>query len=74
MKCVICKTGETRPGKTTVTLQRGETTALIKATPAEICQNCGEYYLSEKVARKVYEDADAAAKRQAEVEVLHYAA
>ena len=74
MKCVICKTGETRPGKTTVTLQRGATTVSIKDTPAEICQNCGEYYLSEEVAGRVYADAEAAAKRQAELEILHYAA
>ena len=74
MECVICKTGDTRPGKATVTLQRGDTTVLIKVTPAEICQNCGEYYLSEEVARKVYGDADAAVQRQAEVEILHYAA
>ena len=74
MKCVICKTGETRPGKTTVTLQRGATTVLIKDTPAEICQNCGEYYLSEEVAGRVYADAEAAVRRQAELEILHYAA
>jgi YgiT-type zinc finger domain-containing protein len=66
--------GETRPGKTTVTLQRGETTVLIKGVPAEIRQDCGEYYLSEDVARRVYREAEAAAGRQAEVEILHYAA
>jgi YgiT-type zinc finger domain-containing protein len=74
MKCVICKTGQTRPGKTTVTLHRGATTVLIKDTPAELCQNCGEYYLSEEVAGRVYADAEAAVRRQAELEILHYAA
>jgi YgiT-type zinc finger domain-containing protein len=52
MKCVTCKTGETRPGRVTVTLQRGETTVLIKDTPADVCQNCGEYYLDAAVTRK----------------------
>lgn len=47
MKCVICKTGETAPGKVTVTLQRDEATVLIKDVPAEVCDNCGEYYLTE---------------------------
>jgi YgiT-type zinc finger domain-containing protein len=74
MKCVICKTGETQAGKTIVTLHRGTTTVLIKDTPAEICENCGEYYLSEEVACRAYADAEAAAKRQAELEILHYAA
>jgi len=74
MKCVICKTGETRPGSATVTLQRGETTVLIKETPADVCQNCGEYYLNETVARKVYAQAEEAVQRHAEVEILRYAA
>lgn len=74
MNCVICKTGETRAGTATVTLHRGETTVLVKGSPAEVCQNCGEYYLDEAVARKVYEQADDAARRHAEVEILRYAA
>lgn len=36
MKCVICKTGETKSGRVTVTLQRGETTVLIKDTPPRL--------------------------------------
>lgn len=74
MKCVICKTGETRAGIATVTLHRGETTLIVKDTPAEVCQNCGEYYLDEEVARKLYEQADDAAGRHAEVEIIRYAA
>lgn len=74
MNCVICKTGETKPGLTIVTLHRGDTTVLIKGTPAEVCQNCGEYYLDETVARKVYGQAEEAVQRRAEVEILRYAA
>ena len=53
MKCQICRTGETHAGKTTVTLQRGETTIIIKEVPAQVCENCGEYYLTEDVTRRV---------------------
>jgi YgiT-type zinc finger domain-containing protein len=74
MKCVICKTGETRPGLATVTLARGETIVLVKGRPADICENCGEYYLDESVAAKVYTKAQEAADRHAEVEILRYAA
>jgi YgiT-type zinc finger domain-containing protein len=74
MKCVICKTGEIKPGLVTVTLLRGDTTVLIKGTPAEVCENCGEYYLGEVVARKVYAQAEEAVQRRAEVEILRYAA
>jgi YgiT-type zinc finger domain-containing protein len=74
MKCVICKTGDTRPGTVTVTLQRGGTTVLIKEVPAEVCRNCGEYYLDEAVTRKVYGQAEDAVNRRTEVEILRYAA
>jgi YgiT-type zinc finger domain-containing protein len=74
MNCVICKTGDTRPGTVTVTLQRGETTVLIKDVPAEVCRDCGEYYLDDGVARKVYAQAEDAVNRHAEVEILRYAA
>ena len=74
MKCVICKTGQTHPGITTVTLQRDKSVVIIRDVPAEICDNCGEYYLSEDTARRVYADADGTVKRHVEVEIQHYAA
>jgi len=74
VKCVICESGDTRPGTATVTLQRGETTVLIKDVPAEVCGNCGEYYLDDEVARKVYGQAGDAVNRHAEVEILRCAA
>ena len=46
MNCVICKHGETRPGKTTVTLERKATTVVIKNVPAQVCSNCGEEYVA----------------------------
>ena len=42
MKCVICKYGETEPGTTTITLERDNTTLVIKNVPADVCQYCGE--------------------------------
>ena len=74
MICVICKTGTTSPGSTTVTLQRANSVIVIRDVPANICQDCGEYYLNEQVARKVYKLAEDADQRNAEVEILHYAA
>jgi len=74
MKCVICKQGETNTGLTTVTLERGHTTVIIKEVPAEICENCGEYYLSEAVTEKVQNLAEQAFQHGVEIEVLRYAA
>ena len=74
MKCVLCKQGKTDPGKVTVTLQRGGTTVILKEVPAEVCGNCGEYYLSEDVADKVLKRAEVAVKNGTEVEILRFAA
>jgi YgiT-type zinc finger domain-containing protein len=74
MKCVICKQGETQKGLTTVTLERGRTTVVIKDVPAAICENCGEYYLSEDVTGRIEKLAEQAVKQGAEIEVLRYAA
>jgi YgiT-type zinc finger domain-containing protein len=74
MKCVVCKTGEVAPGKTTVTLQRGETTVVVKDVPAQVCDNCGEYYLSAEMTEKVMALAEAAVRKGAEVEILRWAA
>lgn len=74
MKCVICKHGETAPGPVTVTLQRGATVVIMRDVPADVCRNCGEYYLDEPIATKVYREADSAVARRAEVESFRYAA
>lgn len=74
MKCVICRTGETQSGKATVTLQRDDTVVVIKDVPAEVCQNCGEYYLDAQAAQQVYAQAEGAVQRHAEVEIVRFAA
>jgi YgiT-type zinc finger domain-containing protein len=74
MKCVICKTGEVRPGFATVTLQRGGTTVVIKDVPAELCDNCGEHYLSEAMSERVLALAEDAVRKGAEVEIVRWAA
>lgn len=74
MNCVICKTGTTASGRVTVTLERGDTVVVVKEVPAQVCEDCGEYYLDEAVATRVYSQGEAAVARHAEVEVLRYAA
>ncbi len=74
MKCVICKNGETKPGKVTVTLERDDTIIIIKQVPANVCDNCGEYYLSEQVTEKVLAMGEKSVQNHAEVEILRYVA
>ena len=74
MTCVICRHGETRPGSVTVTLQREGATIIFKSVPAEVCENCGEYYLSEAVSEQLLQRAEQAVRNGAELEILRFAA
>ena len=74
MNCVLCKNGVTRPGLVTVTLEREKTVVIVRDVPADVCENCGEYYLDGPVAERVYQQGEAAVERHAEVEILRYAA
>ena len=74
MKCVICKQGGTRPGKTTVTLQREGVTLVVVNVPAEVCENCGEAYVDEATARELLRRAEEATRAGVVVEVRSYGA
>ncbi len=70
MKCAICKTGETQPGKTTVTLNREQTVVVIEAVDALVCDNCGHYYLDSATTKKVMATLDDAIARGTKLEIL----
>ncbi len=74
MNCLFCKHGETTPCQATVTLQRGETTVILKNVPADVCQNCGEYFLPDSVTDQVLKQAETAVRNGAEVEIVRFAA
>ncbi len=74
MECAICRQGKTHVGTATVTLERGDSTIVIKDVPADVCQDCGEYYLSEETAANIEKMASKAVAAGVVVEVLRYAA
>ena len=74
MKCFFCKVGNTKPGFVTVTMQRSNSTIIFKGVPAEVCENCGEYFLSEEITEKLLDRAEEAVTKGAEVEIIKYAA
>lgn len=74
MKCTLCKNGETSPGKVTVTLNRENSAIVIKEVPAEVCNNCGDYFLSSEISKAVLSLAEDAVKKGIEVEILKFAA
>lgn len=74
MKCVTCKKGETKPGKATVTLERNGATLVFKNVPAEVCLNCGEEYVDEKITAHLLRVAETAAQGGTVVDVREYMA
>jgi YgiT-type zinc finger domain-containing protein len=74
MKCLICQNGMTVRGETTVTLERGSTTLVIKGVPAEVCENCGEAYVDEVTTTALLDEIKTAAQLGVDVEVRRYAA
>jgi YgiT-type zinc finger domain-containing protein len=62
------------PGIVTVTLERGELTLVFKDVPADVCDNCGEQYVSEATTRRLLEQANAAVESGVTVEVRSFAA
>jgi YgiT-type zinc finger domain-containing protein len=74
MKCVVCKIGRTRDGKTTVTLERDGATLVVRKVPAQVCENCGEAYVSAEVTRSLLRSADEALHAGVEVDIREFAA
>ncbi|MBE2196393.1 MAG: type II toxin-antitoxin system MqsA family antitoxin [Anaerolinea sp.] len=74
MKCVICRHGETQPGRVTVTLERGGATLVFKEVPAQVCENCGEAYIDEAVTKQLLEAAQAAQETGVQVEIRAFVA
>jgi YgiT-type zinc finger domain-containing protein len=72
MKCVVCKSGETHEGTTTVTLERDGLTLVMKEVPAEICDNCGEDYVNESIAHELMLLAEKMAQSGAQVDIRRY--
>jgi YgiT-type zinc finger domain-containing protein len=74
MKCVICRNGNTKNGFSTIVLEQNDTTLVFKRVPADICENCGEEYISSDVNRKLLNHARSEINRGITFEILEYAA
>lgn len=74
MRCVICRHGETRPGKATVTLERDSATLVIRGVPAEVCANCGEEYVGADTTARLLKSAEEAVTAGVKVDVREYVA
>jgi YgiT-type zinc finger domain-containing protein len=74
MNCVICRHGRTSLGQSTVTFERGNATVVFRGVPAQVCENCGEEYVSEAVASALLKTFEETLKAGIRVEVREYLA
>jgi YgiT-type zinc finger domain-containing protein len=74
MVCPVCKNGETSRGSTTLVFEKGTSTIVIRKVPADVCDNCGEAFLSEDISREVMIMAGKGVNKGVEVEILNFAA
>ena len=72
MKCPICRFGEMKHGYTQVVLTRDRATVIFRNVPAQICDDCGEYYLDEETAKDIYSRAEYCFTSGQEVAIIEY--
>ena len=72
MTCVICKQASTMAGTTTLTLERGGLTLVVKNIPAQVCPNCGEAYIDERAAAQVLKTGEQMARAGTQVDIRQY--
>lgn len=70
MKCVVCKTGTTKKGKTNTMLERDGNFIIVKDIPADVCTQCGEAYFDEKTTKALLHITNEALNNGAELEVI----
>ncbi len=74
MTCAICRIGDTHPGQTTVTLERDQTTLVVRGVPAAVCGNCGEEYVDGQTSIDLLDLIDRVARAGVQIEVREYVA
>jgi len=74
MECLVCRHGQTKPGTTTVTLERNALTLVTKGVPAQVCDNCTETYVDGEIAEQLLITAEEEARRGVRVQVREYGA
>jgi len=71
MECVICKHGTVKQGLVTVTLERENVIIVFKNVSALVCENCGDYFLSEETTNLLFERASKTLENGVEFEIIN---
>ena len=70
--CMYCKCKETFPSKTTHVVNYKDSIIVIKNVPCEECEQCGEKFFSDDVARQLDKIVNIAKQLMQEVSVIDY--
>lgn len=71
MKCEFCK-AELINGKVNHIVDLGDGIIIIKNVPANICRQCGEYYVDTQTALKLENIVDRVKKEKAEMLIISF--
>ena len=71
MECAICKTGTTKEGLVTFTLERDNVIIVFKNVPAMVCENCGDFYLTTETTDMLLEKASKTLEKGVEFEIIN---
>ena len=74
MECDVCRNGEIKTGRATVTLEREGMTLVVRGVPGEVCSNCGEEYIDEAESAGLMEFAETNIRDGVKVAVRDYLA
>lgn len=73
MNCTLCK-GDLVQGRVNHIVDLDGHIIIIKDAPANICKQCGEYFLENDIALKVEKIVDEVRKNKVEISVINYTA
>lgn len=71
MNCVLCK-GDLVQGRVNHIVDLDGHIVIIKGVPANVCKQCGEYFLENDIALKVEKIIEETKKNKAEILVVNY--
>ena len=71
MNCALCK-GSLKKGMVNHIIDLGDGIIIIKNVPANVCNQCGEYYVDTETAIKLEEIIQELRKNKAEVLIINY--
>ncbi|MFC0903780.1 type II toxin-antitoxin system MqsA family antitoxin [Clostridium sp. MT-14] len=71
MNCILCK-GDLVQGRVNHIVDLDGHIIIIKGVPANVCKQCGEYFLENNIAVKIEKIVEEAKKNKAEILVINY--